>query len=82
MPGDLILPQGDSDGLVAEVYQAAFDFAMRRGFRGTFVEVQIGLLDALRDCARGVSTGDLRHAVELSGRHDSRAGPNRVGTVT
>jgi hypothetical protein len=67
LPEDLISSQGDSDGSVAEVDPAALDFALRQGFRGTFIEVQLGLLDALRDCARGVSTGDLRHALEPSG---------------
>ena len=80
MHDDPIASQADSDGLVAEVYQAAINFALRQGFRGTFIEVQRGLLDALRACAGRGSTGDLRNPVERSGWDESRAGPTPAGS--
>ena len=53
MPADPISPQADPDGLVAELYEAAYGFAVRHGFKGTFIEVVLELSDALRACARG-----------------------------
>ena len=51
MPDDASPPCADSPGLVAELYEAAHDFALRHGFPCTFIEVQVGLLDALRSRA-------------------------------
>jgi hypothetical protein len=42
--------QADSEDLVAELAEAAYGFALRHGFRGTFVEVELGLWHALRSC--------------------------------
>jgi hypothetical protein len=53
MTADLIAPQADPDGLMAELYEAAQGFAVRHGFKGTFIEVVLELSDALRACARG-----------------------------
>jgi hypothetical protein len=62
MPDDAIAPRADTTGLITELYQAAYDFALRHGFQGTLVEVQFGLMDALRARARGVAPGELRCA--------------------
>ena len=48
LPDDSGPPRAESPGLVAELYEAAYDFALRHGFSCTFIEVQVGLLDALR----------------------------------
>jgi hypothetical protein len=42
--------QTDLEGLVAELTEAAYGVALRHGFRGTFVEVELGLWDAIRAC--------------------------------
>ena len=62
MPDDPIAPRADTTGLITELYQAAHDFALRHGFQGTFVEVQLGLMGALRAGARGGAPGELRCA--------------------
>lgn len=48
MHADPIAPQTDPEGLVAELTAAAYGFALRHGFTGTFIEVELGLWDALR----------------------------------
>ena len=60
LPADPIAPQADPDGLVAELYEAAYGFAVRHGFKGTFIEVVLELWNALRACARGGSTSSRR----------------------
>ena len=60
MTADLIAPQADPDGLMAELYEAAQGFAVRHGFKGTFIEVVLELWVALRACARGGSTSARR----------------------
>ena len=60
MHADPIAPQADPDGLIAELYEAAYGFAVRHGFKGTFIEVVLELWDALRACARGGSTSSRR----------------------
>ena len=42
--------QTDLEGLVAELTEAAYGFALRHGFNGTFVEVELGLWHAIRAC--------------------------------
>ena len=42
--------QTDLEGLVAELTEAAYGFALRHGFKGTFVEMELGLWDAIRAC--------------------------------
>jgi len=60
MPADPIAPQADPDGLMAELYEAAQGFAVRHGFKGTFIEVVLELWDALRACAGGGSKSSRR----------------------
>jgi len=38
------------EGLVAELTEAAYGFALRHGFKGSFVEVELGLWEAIRAC--------------------------------
>jgi hypothetical protein len=40
----------DLEGLVAELTEAAYGFALRHGLKGTFVELELGLWDAIRAC--------------------------------
>jgi hypothetical protein len=42
--------QDDREDLVVELAEAAYGFALRHGFRGTFIEVELGLWHALRSC--------------------------------
>jgi hypothetical protein len=42
--------QTDLEGLVAELTEAAYGVALRHGFKGTFIEVKLGLWDAIRAC--------------------------------
>jgi hypothetical protein len=42
--------QIDLEGLVAELSHAAYAFVLRNGFEGSFVEVELGLWEALRAC--------------------------------
>ena len=42
--------QTDLEDLVAELTEAAYGFALRQGFNGTFVEVKLGLWHAIRAC--------------------------------
>jgi hypothetical protein len=42
--------QADREDLVVELAEAAYGFALRHGFRGTFIEVELGLWHALRSC--------------------------------
>jgi hypothetical protein len=51
MPDDPIFPQADPDVLVAVLYEAAYGFAVRHGFRGSFSEAVLELWDALGACA-------------------------------
>jgi hypothetical protein len=51
MPADPIGATTDPDGLVRELYEAAYRFAVRHRFDGTFDEVAIAVRDALRTCA-------------------------------
>jgi hypothetical protein len=44
----------DLEGLVAELTEAAYGFALRHGFNGTFVEVELGLWEAIRTCQRRI----------------------------
>jgi hypothetical protein len=48
MHADQTEPQADPEDLVAELTEAAYGFALRHGFQGTFIEVELGLWDALR----------------------------------
>jgi hypothetical protein len=51
MPADPIGTPTDPDGLVRELYEAAYRFAVRHGFEATSGEVSIAVRDALRTCA-------------------------------
>jgi hypothetical protein len=48
MHADPIVPQIDPEDFLAELTEAAYGFALRHGFKGTFVEMELGLWDALR----------------------------------
>jgi hypothetical protein len=42
--------QTELEGLVAELTDAAYRVTLRHGFKGTFVDVELGLWHALRAC--------------------------------
>jgi hypothetical protein len=42
--------QTDLEGLVAELTEAAYRVTLRHGFKGAFVDVELGLWHALRAC--------------------------------
>jgi hypothetical protein len=50
------------EDLVAELAEAAYGFALRHGFRGTFLEVELGLWDALRVRAGQGELGEIASA--------------------
>jgi hypothetical protein len=52
MPVDPVGAPADPDDLVTGLYDAACRLAVRRGFEGTYGEVVIALMDALRARAR------------------------------
>ncbi len=55
----------DIEGLVAELTEAAYGVALRRGFKGTFVEVELGLWNAMRACQGRIEA--FASAAEYSG---------------
>jgi hypothetical protein len=74
-------PQRDLEDFVAELTEAAYDFALRHGFRGSFVEVELGLWDALRVRARQGGLGEIASAPAgpSSGPHVPDPTPTRQG---
>jgi hypothetical protein len=54
MHADPVAPQADLVDLLADLSEAAYGFVLRHGFRGTFVEVELGLWDALRARQGGI----------------------------
>jgi hypothetical protein len=76
---DPIAPLTDPDDLVAELTDAAYRFALRHGFKGTFVELELGLWDAIR--ARQWTIKEFASALPPS-RTMLRSAPSRTAANT
>jgi hypothetical protein len=74
--------QTDLEGLVAELTEAAYGFALRHGFKGTFVDVKLGLWDAIRACQERIEefASDSPPTGPSSGPHLPVPPPTRQGT--
>jgi hypothetical protein len=81
MHGDSTDLQAAPDDLMAEFVEAAYSFALRHGVRGSFIEVQLALWDALRVRAgqRGVGEIASAPAGPSSGPHVPDPTPTRQG---
>jgi hypothetical protein len=66
--------QTDLDDLVAALTEAAYGFALRNGFNGTFVEVKLGLWQAIRGCQGRIE--EFASASPPTGPTSNHAGRN------
>ena len=55
----------DPERLVAELTEAAYSVALRHGIKGAFVELELGLWDAIRVSGGEDRGGDAPHDVQL-----------------
>ena len=67
--------QTDLEDLVAELTEAAYGFALRHGFNGTFVEVKLGLWRAIRACQGRIE--EFASASPSTGPSSDHAGLNK-----
>ena len=77
MRANLANRQTDLEGLVAELTEAAYGFALRHGFKGSFVEVELGLWDAIRACQGRIE----KFASAAPDRTIFRSAPSRFATM-
>jgi hypothetical protein len=73
-----IAPLIDREDLVAELIEAAYGFVSRHGFKGTFIEVELGLRDALRACQGRIQES----ASDPAPTGTPRSAPSRSATNT
>jgi hypothetical protein len=64
----------DLEDLVAELTEAAYGFALRHGFNGTFVDVKLGLWHAIRACQGRIE--EFTSASPPAGPSSDQAGLN------
>ena len=66
--------QTDLEDLVAELTEAAYGFALRHGFNGTFVDVKLGLWHAIGACQGRIE--EFASTLPATGPSSDHAGLN------
>jgi hypothetical protein len=59
----------DPERLAAELTEAAYSVALRHGIKGTFVELELGLWDAIRAMEGRIAEGSAQHDVQPDSDH-------------
>jgi hypothetical protein len=67
--------QTDLEDLVAELTEAAYGVALRHGFKGTFVDVKLGLWRSIRACQGRIE--EFASASPSPGPSSDHAGLNK-----